>query len=468
MTKKTEQLGKVAANLAKLASYSGKLSQELNEGANLEPWVQDKITNATNALASVYHFLEYETKFNDYSKILKNKSLSESQLAVVNARLVEAKEKMKELKKAQAEKVKEKNLAEALDRECAECGGTGRVALAIPDEIKDKFRKHDLATRAHYAAHKRLQAEEEGMEERDMEEGFDEKSKEGDTFKTRTGVATKTATGVTHKKTDYSDEGDSEEKSGKGIKSHAKSMSASEKKDRAPHQKKSKTGTWGMENGEKFDNRKKDESVAEAKKSKPDFLDLDKDGNKKESMKKAAADKKKMDEAKAKCCCEEKGKAKCPVHGKVEESKPSAGLSKEKKSATVKAAKKGEDIGKPGKGFKKVAAKAAKEYGSKEKGEKVAAAAMWKNIKETTAYIAEKAKATSKPKWLEKAEVEAEEREGKKVSKAEEKKVGIKKESTEVDRLRELSGRLTRAEKPMVAESREVDQIRALTQKLLG
>lgn len=33
----------------------------------------------------------------------------------------------------------------------------------------------------------------------------------------------------------------------------------------------------------------------EAKKAKPDFLDLDKDGNKKESMKKAAADKKKKE-----------------------------------------------------------------------------------------------------------------------------------------------------------------------------
>jgi len=35
------------------------------------------------------------------------------------------------------------------------------------------------------------------------------------------------------------------------------------------------------------------EKANEAKKAKPDFLDLDKDGNKKESMKKAAADKKK-------------------------------------------------------------------------------------------------------------------------------------------------------------------------------
>jgi hypothetical protein len=61
--------------------------------------------------------------------------------------------------------------------------------------------------------------------------------------------------------------------------------------------------------------------------------------------------------------------------------KPSAGLSKEKKSEVVKKAKAGEDIGKKGKDFGKLAKSAAKEYGSKEKGEKVAAAAMWKNVK---------------------------------------------------------------------------------------
>ena len=68
---------------------------------------------------------------------------------------------------------------------------------------------------------------------------------------------------------------------------------------------------------------------------------------------------------------------------KMEESKPSADLTKKEKSSVVKKAKAGKDIGKPGKGFEKVAKKAAKKYGSKEKGEKVAAAAMWKNIKES-------------------------------------------------------------------------------------
>jgi hypothetical protein len=61
----------------------------------------------------------------------------------------------------------------------------------------------------------------------------------------------------------------------------------------------------------------------------------------------------------------------------LEAKKPSAGLSKEKKSAVVKKAQAGKDIGKKGKGFEKVAQAA----GGGEKGQKIAAAAMWKNIK---------------------------------------------------------------------------------------
>lgn len=60
---------------------------------------------------------------------------------------------------------------------------------------------------------------------------------------------------------------------------------------------------------------------------------------------------------------------------------PAKDIPKKKRSAIVKKAKKGEDIGKKGKGFKKVADKAAKKYGSKEAGDRVAAAAMWKGLR---------------------------------------------------------------------------------------
>lgn len=113
---------------------------------------------------------------------------------------------------------------------------------------------------------------------------FKEDMKVGDTKQTRTGVMTKTATGVTHKRTDYKDD-----EHGEVNKTHAKSKSAAEKKTQAPAQKQSKTGTWGMKDGAKFDNRNK--KVKEG--AKPDFLDMDKDGDKKEPMKKAVTDKKK-------------------------------------------------------------------------------------------------------------------------------------------------------------------------------
>lgn len=59
--------------------------------------------------------------------------------------------------------------------------------------------------------------------------------------------------------------------------------------------------------------------------------------------------------------------------------KPSAGLSKKKKSAVAKKARKGGDIGRKGKGFKDVVDN-AKKWGADDP-EAVAAAAMWKNIK---------------------------------------------------------------------------------------
>jgi hypothetical protein len=66
-----------------------------------------------------------------------------------------------------------------------------------------------------------------------------------------------------------------------------------------------------------------------------------------------------------------------PGFNMMEAKKPSAGLSKEKKSDIVKKAKAGKDIGKKGKGFEKI----SKAAGGGEKGEKIAAAAMWKNAK---------------------------------------------------------------------------------------
>ena len=252
------------ADLFKCAQYSFKLFKMIGEDQELEGWVQAKITKAADYIASVYHYMEYEMKISEYGSAIENSDMySESIRRAFAQKLTEAK----------------------------------KQAVKAKDDMKKK--------------------------EKDLDEAFDDKAKVGDKKKTATGELTKTDTGVIHKNTSYADDGEADDKSGKGKKSHAKSQSAAEKKSQAPKLKQSPKSakTWGMKDSEKFDNR--DKEVKEGKK--PDFLDMDKDGDKKEPMKKAVADKKagpkkgvnpfaKVKEAADKCNHTAKGKS-CPVHG---------------------------------------------------------------------------------------------------------------------------------------------------------
>jgi hypothetical protein len=48
------------ADCYKLAKYSAKLFTMIEEGEELDGWVQAKITKASDYISSVYHYLEYE------------------------------------------------------------------------------------------------------------------------------------------------------------------------------------------------------------------------------------------------------------------------------------------------------------------------------------------------------------------------------------------------------------------------
>jgi hypothetical protein len=228
-------------------------------------------------------------KFSEYGKALDNSDvLSEGQKAVLKNRLMEAKVKMKELKKAQAEKAKEKKVDEGIlsggERACTECGGTGMVyeePKAVPDHVKGKVAKYNTMMKATKAAHKRMDANHNGIP--DAEEVDEDSTDTKTTTKTQHGTATATfgadgkRKGVVHKdEREYSDGGDdiaTNARSGKGTKSHAKSQSAAEKKDKAPAQKQSPKSakTWGMKDSEKFDNR--DGAPAKPKKEKEEKTD---------------------------------------------------------------------------------------------------------------------------------------------------------------------------------------------------
>ncbi len=81
----------------------------MDANTQLDGWVQAKITKAADYIASVYHYLEYEMKFSEYGQAIDDSDVyTESQKRQLKNMLVEAKEKIKDLKKAQAEKLKKK------------------------------------------------------------------------------------------------------------------------------------------------------------------------------------------------------------------------------------------------------------------------------------------------------------------------------------------------------------------------
>ncbi len=106
------------ADLFKLAQYSFKLFKMVNDNQELEGWVQAKITKAADYIASVYHYMEYEMKVNEYGDAIESADMySESVRRAFQQKLTEAKEQAKKAKAA-AEKAEK-----ALDEERSSTGG---------------------------------------------------------------------------------------------------------------------------------------------------------------------------------------------------------------------------------------------------------------------------------------------------------------------------------------------------------
>ena len=414
------------ADLYKLANYAHKLYEKIGEEDQLEAWVQAKITKAADYMASVYHYMEYEMKFSEYGHHLDNSdTLSEGQKAVLKGRLMEAKEKVKELKKAQAEKVKEGFPTVAQAKKKAEAEKS--------DEKIRKDSKFDKKTSSKGTVYSRRYSEKTGLSaDAEVNEGKVE-DHHSDLVHAAAIVA-----GLKRRKNtpkapkvapEFDDSMDLEAEDGMGMETPP--LAPERSVDPAV---KGKLEAYG----------KKTRAMAAAV-NRIAKKDYDQDG-KIESEK---------DE----------------VHGShlraagLAEATPSADLTKKEKSAVVKKAKAGGDIGKPGKSFDKV----AKAAGGGEKGKKIAAAAMWKNVKETTAYMMEKEAATKTEKFAALAEPKDKVTYADKIAgaKKSDKKETVK-ESSDFTRMQEQMGRLNRAETHQLVESSEADQIRALTKRLLG
>ena len=316
--------GKMAkADLYKTARYALKLFKMMDDSAQLEGWIQAKITKAADYMASVYHYLEYEMKFNEYGQKLEMSDMyTTEEKRILRNKLMEAKDKMKALKKAQAEKMKKKD--EKKDEKVEEATGftakdkrKGKVDTSTKSQYSVKLMHRDgnKTKNVHYDAD---EGESEG-EVRDRA-GRDHKSQGYSVDSIRKKTAENTMAqpkptnpkykGVTNNIPSPPDGASapppSNVKTREGQKLSKKDYDGDGKKETP------KDEVWGSRAKAAA---KSGKPFSEAKKAKPDFLDMDKDGNKKEPMKKAVKDKKVSESAK--CNHTAKGKS-CPVHGMKE------------------------------------------------------------------------------------------------------------------------------------------------------
>ena len=372
------------ADLFKCAQYSFKLFKMIQEDQELEGWVQAKITKAADYIASVYHYMEYEMKISEYGSAIENSDMySESIRRAFAQKLTEAKE--------QAKKAKAK-----MDEQEAE------LEEGFPTVADAKARAEKEKTTGKF-------------DKKEIKPGVTQYTRKSATF---TDGGDDSDTKKAKKKAKETNEGiaDVAKKVGGALKA-----AGSKALDKLGH---------GSDEDMIKDLQKKVGMPQTGKKpmavqneaAKPDFLDMDKDGNKKEPMKKAVADKKKnpfakTNEAADKCNHTAKGE-KCPVHGlkecggmyegdKFDPLKHVKNPTKGEKDAakdvkrgsyadraamlksaeadgrlkkestgdySAKKAAAGKDIGKPGKNFAKI----EKSAGGGEKGKKIAGAVLAK------------------------------------------------------------------------------------------
>jgi hypothetical protein len=323
------------AELYRAAKYSMKLFQMIQENQNLEGWVQAKITKAADYLDSVYHYMEYQTKFGDGSnaseinditsdaesdmeksdvvsdmddeadfddekKIDENASYEDKLKALLEGKVKRACD-VKETSKVKGKKAEDKQEKD-LDEAKIEKSG-----VRASDKKKGKV---DKSERKQYF----VKLEKDGKT-KGMTIVADEGESQGD-VRDRAARDAKSG-GWTVASIRVKDDIDESaeviaEKATSKKQQKFMGMVHAAKKGEKPASKEVAKAAKGMSKKDAEDfastkhkglpekKEKKDESLVRSivkkvvaeKKAKPDFLDVDKDGDKKEPMKKAVADKK--------------------------------------------------------------------------------------------------------------------------------------------------------------------------------
>jgi hypothetical protein len=277
------------ADLFKCAQYSFKLFKMISEDQELEGWVQAKITKAADYIASVYHYMEYEMKISEYGSAIENSDMySESIRRAFAQKLTEAK---KQAVKAKDEMTKKEK---ALDEERSSTGGeiTRSKGVTKHKHNPDRFSDEEH-TEPKSQAKSKSAAEKAGDKAADKAQEKDSKA----WGKANPGKQTIMKGGVktTNEGVFGNDEASLAKKSPQlqqliALRKDPKYQSPQGKAALEARIKK-QMDRVSLDKGEVVGADGKPVAVKEG--AKPDFLDMDKDGDKKEPMKKAVGDKKK-------------------------------------------------------------------------------------------------------------------------------------------------------------------------------
>jgi len=286
------------AELYRAAKNSMKLFEMIQEGQELEGWVSAKITKAADYLDSVYHYMEYQVKFGQGGTASSLDDITSDATMAVKSEVSEEddekemkesayQQKLQALLEGAMKKVKGKKAEEKKDEKMDEATGfragdkkKGKVEKTTRKAYFLKFEKDGrtkgvtmVADEGESLGDMKDRAKRENMgwslvsvrEKEAVEESKHEDAKNAEEEKRKKEEKKKKIAKIV-------DEGKSEAQ--KAAQEKFKAMISKKKGD-----------------------KKDDKEVKEAKKAKPDFLDVDKDGDKKEPMKKAVADKKEVKES---------------------------------------------------------------------------------------------------------------------------------------------------------------------------
>lgn len=213
------------ADLYRAAKHSMKLFQMIQDGQQLEGWVQAKITKAADYLDSIYHYMEYQVKFGSGAQVSSVQDITgDMETAAEVAADEDNKEEMEE--SMNYEQKLKALLESAVKKAKKDYDGDGKIETGKDEYLGSKI-----------AAAKKAGKMKEGTcsvchkdpcQCKDVDEGFEAGAKPGSTFKTAKGTATKTATGLVHKREKYDYDPGSDDKEMSKVKRDARNKKVKE------------------------------------------------------------------------------------------------------------------------------------------------------------------------------------------------------------------------------------------------